>query len=110
MPNPMGALTFGDMSMMLRNKPISIFETRTLNILSKATMVVYKAPLFSIKTFIIFDVQPTIVFHLAITLFVSGGTKTWELKIGLVVIRGEMCKTRQLLHDHIGCFTLTLKN
>jgi hypothetical protein len=33
-------------------------------------------------------------------------TKTWELKISLV---SEMYKTRQLLHDHIGCFTFTLK-
>jgi hypothetical protein len=27
-------------------------------------------------------------------------TKTWELKIGPIIIRGETCKMKWLLHDH----------
>jgi hypothetical protein len=36
-------------------------------------------------------------------------TKTRELKIGLIVIRGEMRKTQWLLQKYIWCFGFSLK-
>ncbi len=59
-------------------------------------MVMYKAPLFSTKTFIIFDVQPTIVFHLAVTLSISGGTPKMVAMLdeGLIITHNDF-KTDQ---------------
>jgi hypothetical protein len=35
--------------------------------------------------------------------------KTWEARIGLMVIGGEVHDAQQLLHDFIGCFAFSLK-
>jgi len=70
--------------MTLRKKRLgSISGTKVLNISLGATTMVYKAPLFLVKTFIVLGIQPIVAFCLSTIFYESGGT------LGMVTMLDE---------------------
>jgi hypothetical protein len=70
-PNPIGALTSGEMS---RKMPSSFLRSKTLISLMGASKAMCQAPLFFVKILAISSIQPVAVFHLVATLCENGGT------------------------------------
>jgi hypothetical protein len=81
--------------MILRKKALgSISGTKALNILLGATTMVYKAPLFFLKTFIILGIQPMVAFCLSTIFYESGGT------LGMVTMLDESLIMIEVPHNN----------
>ncbi len=62
--NPIKVSTSNNLLVALKRMPSFTFGTRAPNNLSGVTITMYHAPLIYVKTFVILNIQPTLVFHL----------------------------------------------
>lgn len=73
-PNHMGALIYGGVSVTLKRAFSFTLGTKALSSLLGVARTMYEALLFFIETLAIYGIQPTIVFCPTITLCEGGGT------------------------------------